>query len=139
MADLTPTASQVQSIETDDREIITSYSANVAIEAGKSVALVSDEWVLAQNTADDTAAARGITINAAEAGQPLHVQSAGRIDMGAAANVQQGEPYGVSANAGGIAPLQDLVATNRLTFLCYGTDTANEIELMVNATGVQHA
>ena len=63
----------------------------------------------------DEAVCVGICVNAAETGQPVLYVSAGDITIGA--TVQTGTIYVVSANAGKIAPVDDLVSGNHVSVL----------------------
>lgn len=99
-----------------------SGTAGTTITAGQVVYLNQASparWVLAQ--ADGTALESGsgtqfgIALHASLSGQPLLVQIGGTITIGA--TVAVGGTYVISATAGGIAPVADLVSTNYLTYL----------------------
>lgn len=113
--------------------------AGATITAGQPVYLnaATNRFLLAQS--DGTAAeadAKGIALNGAADGQPLKVQTSGRINPGG--TVAVGQVYAVSANAGGIAPYADLVSTNRVVLLGVGT-TTSEIFLSIFNPVVQKA
>lgn len=87
-------------------------TAGVTITAGQAVYLeaATATYKLA-DTNSATAEVRnfaGIALHASLAGQPIQVQTGGSITIGATLTV--GEVYVLSANAGGIAPIADLVA-----------------------------
>lgn len=83
------------------------------------------------------AAAFGIALNAASAGQPVAIEVSGQITIGA--TVAIGTIYVVSAAvAGNICPWADLGTNNWLTILGYA-DTATTLQLVINATGIGHA
>jgi len=106
MADLTITAANVVK---GSNAITVNGTAGVAITAGQVVYLdtASGKWKLADN---DLAAAKnpgGIALNGASDGQPLVVLTSGDVTMGAA--LTAGTAYYLSATAGGICPVADLV------------------------------
>jgi len=83
-----------------------------------------------------SAAAVGIALNSAEAGQPVTYQSGGEIDVGATLAI--GETYVVGAAAGGIAPIADVIATEFSTILGIAT-AAGVLKMGVLQSGVAHA
>jgi len=137
MADLTITAASVAKSTgaVENKQ----YVAGETITAGQAVYLKSSDskWWKAQ--ADGTSAeadAIGIALNGAAAGQPVSVQTAGAITIGA--TIAVGTTYVVSATAGGIAPVADLASTNYLTYLAYGS-AAGVLTLNVKSTAIQLA
>ena len=135
MADLTITAANV--LQTDGN--FTDGTAGATITAGQTVYLdaTTNRWKLAQ--ADGTSAEaslRGVALHGASNGQPLRVLTSGRYNPGA--TVAVGTVYVVSATAGGIAPIADLVATNYVSILGVGT-TTSEITVSLCNSGVQKA
>lgn len=124
MADISITASQVARGST--YTINTDYLAGATITAGQAVYVDgSNTWQLAQ--CDGTAVEAGsgtfgIALHGATSGQPLAVQTAGLITIGA--TVVAGTPYVISTTAGGIAPFADLASTNRVTYLGFASTTA---------------
>ena len=88
------------------------------------------------STTATLAACVGIALNNAATGQPVAVQSGGTINIGATATV--GAPYFLSANSGNICPAGDLANPNYTTYLGIAI-TANNIQLAIQATGIQHA
>ena len=83
-----------------------------------------------------SAAAVGVALSAAEAGQPVVYQSGGEVDVGATLVV--GETYVVGAAAGGIAPIADVIATEFATILGIATG-AGVLKLGILQSGVAHA
>jgi len=83
-----------------------------------------------------SAAAVGVALSAAEAGQPVVYQSGGEIDVGATLAV--GETYVVGAAAGGIAPVADVIATEFTTVLGVAT-AAGVLKMGILQSGVAHA
>ncbi len=83
-----------------------------------------------------TAAAVGIALSGAEAGQPCVFQASGEIDVGATLVV--GETYVVGAAAGGIAPIADVIASEFSTILGIAR-AAGVLKLNINQSGVAHA
>jgi len=137
MADLGPTPANVAA---GDGAVIRDVTAGATIAAGDVVysdSTDSNEYKLAQcdGTAAE-AAAVGIALNGAADGQPLRIQTAGNIDPGDTVTV--GEVYVVSATAGNIGEIIDLVVGNFPTILGVGTTTGN-IQLGINAAGVAAA
>lgn len=106
MADLTITAANVVK---GSNAITANGTAGAAITAGQVVYLdaASGKWKLADN--DLTAAKNpgGIALNGASDGQPLSVLTSGDVTIGAA--LTAGTAYYLSATAGGICPVADLV------------------------------
>lgn len=107
MADLTITAANVVA---GSDAAFAHGTAGEAITAGKAVYLSSttNKWMLAD--ADSTTAearrAAGVALNGASANQPVAVQKAGDITIGAA--LTAGTAYYLSDDAGGICPAADL-------------------------------
>lgn len=137
MADLSITAANV--VKGTGAVPDASKVAGETVTAGQTVYLKASDnrWWKSQADATSTeAAASGIALNGASAGQPLVVQTAGEITIGA--TVAVGGVYVVSATAGGIAPVADLASTNYLTVIGYGKTTAI-IVMDVNPTGIQVA
>src|SRR5678816_2782509 len=62
----------------------------------------------------------GIAMHGATAGQPVVYASSGVLNIGA--TTVKTTPYVLSATAGGIAPMTDLVSTNKIVYLGYATD-----------------
>lgn len=113
-------------------------TAGAQITQGDSVFIdSSDQMQAAQKDVDAaSAAAVGIALNSAEAGQPVTFQSGGDIDVGATLVV--GETYVVGAAAGGIAPIVDVVGTEFSTILGIAT-AAGVLKMGVLQSGVAHA
>jgi hypothetical protein len=133
MADLTITAANVVAGAGATRNTGT---AGETITAGQVVYLKAADAKLWLAQADGTAAeaeAVGIALHGALANQPLNYLASGALTIGATTAV--GAVYVVSATAGGVAPYADLVATNRVTLLGYGTGTGGAVTVMLKATG----
>lgn len=113
-------------------------TAGAAITQGQSLFLdSSDQLQPAEKDVDaGTAAAVGIALNSAEAGQPCTFQSGGEMDVGSTLVV--GETYVVGAAAGGIAPIADVVSTEFSTILGIAT-AAGVLKLGILQSGVAHA
>lgn len=109
-------------------------TAGATITAGQVVYIASDNTAkLAITTTAITAAARGIALNGASAGQPVKVMTGGTITIGG--TVVVGKIYIVSASGGGIAPVTDTATTQFVTILGVGV-TAAKITMNINASGV---
>lgn len=77
----------------------------------------------------------GIALNGASDGQPVDIQTAGDINLGATLTV--GETYVLSATAGGIDAVS-AISTNYVSLLGVAR-TAAILQLKINNTGIQHA
>jgi len=110
MADLSITASQV--IAGSDA-IFFDGVAGATVTAGQPVYQDSVDTLLKladANLSLATANAKGIALHGASASQPLRIQVAGTITMGAAAAPVVGKLYKLSITAGGITPIEDTSA-----------------------------
>ena len=136
MADLTVTANSVVTAGQFATGI-----AGESITAGQAVymdAADSQKIKKAVATSQAAAAAVGIALNAAAAGQKVsYSQDGAEVTVGGSPTV--GKPYYVSAGAaGGIAPEADLTTGNFTTFLGFCL-AANKITQSVRAAGVARA
>lgn len=133
MADLTVTAASVlHSAGTKETGI-----AGETITAGMAVYLKSSDSKLWKAQADGTAAeaaAVGIALHAALAGQPL-VYAANGATINIGATTSKATVYVVSAAAGAVAPIADLVSTNYITHLGYATATDGTFLIKITPTG----
>ncbi len=134
MTDLTIT---VANIVPDANATLETFLAGEAITQGKAVYLdpATRKWLLAD--ADSATAAakapRGISVNAAQANQPLTVIRKGDLAMGAI--LTAGDPYYLSSNAGGICPKADVGSGEAVVFLGYAKSTS-VLAVDVRPTGV---
>lgn len=114
--------------------------AGEAITAGQPLYIdATDNGELKLADANDTAAKAaiaGIALHAASTGQPITYQTSGEITIGV--TVAVGTLYVVSATAGGIAPIADLVSTNYVSVIGIAK-TAAILTLGLNNTGIQKA
>lgn len=132
MADLSVTAANVRSYGTQ-----VDGTAGGTITAGQAVRKnTSMQWVTAQSTSAVNAATQGIALNGASANQPVKVHTAGLIDPGG--TVLVGKVYVQSANAGGIAPVDDIATGAFTTVIGIGT-TPSRISTIFHAGGVAAA
>lgn len=93
-------------------------------------------WMLASAAADDGDKRHGIVVSGAvAAGQRVIVAVDAETVVTVGTVLTQGQVYVVSATAGNIAPLSDLVSTNYLYLLGYAQSTS-ELVLLVEHTGV---
>lgn len=137
MADITITAANC--LRGSGAIVNRAYDAGATVTAGQAVyldtAVSPPTWKLAD--CDDTAAKAvvgGIALHAASAGQPLAVQTGGRITIGGTVTV--GEIYVLSGTAGGIAPEGDLATGDYVSKIGVGV-TAAIIEMAIHNSGVQ--
>jgi hypothetical protein len=122
MADLSITAANVKSYSTEQENGI----AGGAVTRGMAVRKnTSSQWVAAQSDSAVNAAATGIALNDAAAGQPLAVHKGGPIDLGVTLTV--GWPYMLGTSNGAIKPVGDIAGTEYATYLGFAT-AANRLE-----------
>jgi hypothetical protein len=108
--------------------------AGEALTAGQAVYLHTDGKVhKADCSTLAKAAAVGVTLNGAAAGQPVSYAQAGGVNPGA--TVAVGAVYGVTDTAGGIGPIGDRSTGDYITILGIGV-TTSRINLAINASGV---
>jgi hypothetical protein len=122
MADITVTAAQVLPGTGTDCNFENGI-AGATITAGQVVYLdtTNNTYKLADNNDSvATAVAAGVALHGATAGQPLRIQTAGAVTIGAGAAPVAGMVYMLSATPGGIAPHADLTTGNRATILGVG-------------------
>lgn len=107
MVDLTITAA---SVAKGSNATVENGTAGATITAGQAVYLDSatGTYKLADSNGTGTREVRGIALHGASSGQPLQVQRAGDITIGA--TMVAGTAYYLSGTAGGIAPVADLLA-----------------------------
>jgi hypothetical protein len=124
MADLTITASQVLPGAESAGAQFAQGIAGASITAGQVLYLDSstNTYKLADNndTSQALSVAAGVALHAAGSGQPIRMQIAGPITIGAGAAPGVGSVFCLSATAGGIAPVADLATGNRTTILGVG-------------------
>ena len=123
MADFSITASQVLPGSEVAGATFENGIAGVAVTAGQAVFLEAATYTckLADtNATAPEAVVRGIALHAAAAGQPLRIQTAGPVTIGAAAAIPVGGVVVLSATAGGLAPVADLATGHRTTIIGIG-------------------
>ncbi len=130
MVDLVVTAT---SVAAGGNARVRNGTAGATITAGQVVYLDSsnNSYKLA-DTDSATAAVRspaGIALNGAASGQPVAVQTSGKITIGATTVV--GVPYYLSGTAGGVCPYADVAAGDYPAFLGIGTSTT---QILLNIT-----
>lgn len=137
MADLVITAANITpGTTTGYTPVKQTGTAGETITAGQSVYLLSSDSKLYKadaNASSASAAAVGIALHAALAGQPLTYISSGALNFGAI--LTAGLYYVVSATAGGIAPTADLASGWYSTLLMYAYSTSVGI-VAPTATGI---
>lgn len=135
MADATVTAANVQPTSST---VAVQRTFGATVTAGQTVYEdATDNRHCKLADADDTAAtaaAIGIALNGGSDGQPGNIATEGELDPGFTAT--EGVLYVVSATAGGIAPIADLVTGDYVTILGVGNSDGN-IDLSVFASGSQ--
>jgi len=132
MADLVITAANV--IKGSDASTETGI-AGETITAGQALYLKSADGRMWKAQADGTteeATFRGIALHAALAGQPIVYQTGGSLNVGA---TTVKTIYCLSATAGGICPQADLVATNKIVYVGYATNTTGTFTISKVNTG----
>ena len=132
MADLTVTATSVVPISGS----VQSGIAGETITAGQSLYIKAADGKLWKAQCDGTAEEAtcvGVAMNGAAVNQPVAYVADGSVNIGA--TTSKATTYVVSATAGGIAPQADLIATNRISYVGYATDTTGTLVVMRRLTG----
>ena len=131
MADLVITATGVLALGGATRE---TGVAGEAITAGQAVYKHTDRKLYkADCLTAAKAAAIGVALNGAAAGQPVVYVRGGGLNPGA--TVAPGTVYGVTDTAGGIGPIGDRATADYITVLGIGV-TAGRLDLAIHASGV---
>lgn len=133
MADLTITAASVLA---GSNATVVSGIAAAAITAGQVLHRASNgQFALADNDAAAPATSvLGIALNNAAAGQPVNVQVAGDITIGAA--LAEGAAYYLSDTAGGICAFADLATPQGVSLLGVAKSTTVLSLAIVNTGAV---
>jgi hypothetical protein len=107
MADLAPTVAEIK--PTGANAVITSAIAGATLTAGQVVYIdpADNKAKLASAAALGTARAKGITLHAALANQPVDIQTDGDLEWGTTTPPVTGVAYLLSGTAGGISPHLD--------------------------------
>lgn len=132
MADLTITATSVVPISGS----VQSGIAGETITAGNSLYIKAADGKLWKAQCDGTAEEAtcvGVAMNGGAVNQPVAYVADGSVNIGA--TTSKATTYVVSATAGGIAPQADLIATNRISYVGYATDTTGTLIVMRRLTG----
>lgn len=132
MADLTVTATSVVPISGS----VQSGIAGETITAGNSLYIKAADGKLWKAQCDGTAEEAtcvGVAMNGGAVNQPVAYVADGSVNIGA--TTSKATTYVVSATAGGIAPQADLIATNRISYVGYATDTTGTLIVMRRLTG----
>lgn len=121
MADVVITPANVIA---QDGALIEHGTFGAAVTAGQVVYLntTTRKWELADADALASANGVGIALNGGAADQKGSIVVEGPVALGAVLTL--GTAYGVSATAGGLAPLADLLAGDYVTFLGVPTSTS---------------
>jgi hypothetical protein len=109
--------------------------AGASITAGQVVYLDSatGKWKLADANGTGTTHPGGIALNGAAANQPIAVQTSGDITVGG--TLVAGDPYYLSATAGGIMPAADLTTGDNVALLGLAKSTT-VLALKITEPGV---
>jgi hypothetical protein len=132
MANLTITAANVIK---GSGAVTTTGTAGETITAGQALYLKDADarlWLAQCDGTAEEAEFEGIALHAALAGQPVTYQTGGTMNIGA--TTVKGI-YALSATPGGIAPLADLIATNRIVYVGYATTTTGTFVVSKLLTG----
>jgi len=136
MTDISITAANVVS-GSDARTV--AGVAGEAITAGQALykAAATGRWMKADADAATAEAreAKGISLNGASTGQPVNVQTSGKITIGG--TLTPGIAYYLSGTAGGICPVAD-VGTGEYVDLIGMATTAAVLDLEFNYTAVSN-
>lgn len=134
MADLTVTAANVVNNGGTTANDIAGETITAGQPLYKKTSTDSRLYKAENDVNTESAGVVGISLHAALVGQPIAYAVSGPINIGA--TTVKGI-YALSAAAGGIAPVADLVATNRIVYLGYATSTAGAFVVAIQNTGVQ--
>lgn len=137
MADITQTAASV--VKAAPATLNQQYVAGETIAAGMPVYKNASDGKLYKAKCAGTLAEAtvfGVALNSVSANQPITVQVAGQITIGA--TVAVGTVYVSSSTYGGIAPVADLTTGNYLSVIGFAS-TAGILVLDLNPTGIVHA
>jgi len=128
MADITVTASAV--LPTTNTQVGRGTVAGSLITQGQSVYVDPTAFTVKPAKADSASTSvpaanlAGVALDRAEVGQPITYALSGDVTFNA--TLTAGQVYVISAaNAGGIAPVSDLVATNYVGVIGVATSTTN--------------
>ena len=136
MADLAPTAASV--VAADGAVTKSEHIAGASIVAGDWLYMdTANDNVMKLAQADGTAleaTVYGMALNTAAIGQPVLVARAGNVDFGCVLTVAA--VYILSATAGKICPVADLVSSSYLSIVGYGT-AANNLAIAIQNSGVE--
>lgn len=136
MADLTITPANVGIQNSSPTIRVVQVGEAVTQGQGIYQKLSDQKYWKALATGSDTANVYGVALTSGAADDYVIVVERGEINLGATLTV--GETYVVSANAGGIAPIGDLVSTNYVSILGVAT-AADNLELSINVSGIAKA
>lgn len=134
MADITVTPSLVA--QGAGAAVDSTHLAGETITDGQSLYVKISDNRLYKAKAGGTAAEAvfyGIALHASLAGHPLECQIGGPITIGG--TVVVGVVYGLTVVYGGIGPISELVSTNKLSIIGYGT-SVTVIQMSPINTGV---
>ena len=136
MADLIVTAANVALHSTAATTELVTYGATITQGQVVYRDTADSKMKLADaNVSAALATAYGIALTPGDADDKGYVAKAGPIDLGATLTV--GEIYMVSDTAGGIAPEADIATTNDYVTILGVASAADQLNININATGVQ--
>lgn len=124
MADISQTAASVVKVGTS--VVIVATAGDTLTQGNVAYKATNGNWVRALSGGNAQQAGSGgvgIALNSANPNQPISIFTSGSINLGATLVV--GETYVISANAGRIAPIGDLVTNSRVTLLGVTSDANN--------------
>ena len=133
MADITQTAANVLAATGAPTKDVVWGETIIAGDVVYEDANDGNKYKKAINSAEASAAAKGIALNSGSSGQPGRIQTGGNINPGG--TVVVGEIYNVSPQAGKIAPDADVLSADYRTILGIGTTSSN-IKLGINVSAI---
>ena len=133
MADVTIAAA----VETASDTVISNVQYGEAVSIGEAVYLKASDakYWLAVNTAEASAAVKGIALTGNAADGYGVIATGGGVEIG---TVAVGEIYTAASTAGAIHPDTDLATTEFVSQIGIGK-TAAILQIGINNTGIQHA
>lgn len=133
MADLTVTPA---SVVIGSGAQVGAGTAGETILAGQPLYVKSTDgrlWKAKSSGTTEEATVAGIALHGATAAQPIAYASDGTINIGA--TTVKTVAYVLSATAGGVCPMADLVATNKIVCLGFATDLVGTFLITKRITG----
>lgn len=135
MADLTITATD---LDYDGTPTVGTAGETIAASDSIYYDSANSVWMQADASADDGGNQVAVALSGGATGQAIIVAKDRDKTLTVGSVLTVGETYVVSANAGKIAPISDLVSTNYVVYIGYAT-SATEMKLLLRRTATAKA